>query len=450
MRKGEQIMKRRIISSIIATLLAATMLLNIIGCGNSKTDEKDNAEAIEENLQDEQEEISDAQAELSEEPVESEQMANDNENEELESVDLLVETQESEQTTENEEVKFAAMSNSDYVSIIDALRETEPVSPSNADILSEMCDCVSFARILGDENRIFSEMDDMDKFSLRFQIINSVLYGQSQSYEDIVEKINDETVIPLEKVKELFHEYYGEENFVPYEYERVEDGYYYPLFADGEGWQIISSKQFFEDDDYILISGPGFYESNGGDEGYLGYADILLKKNPDSRLGVTLLCGRYRDHNIGVSSVETSSELPKSGDKTYSGENLVDGDPLTVWAEGVPGTGEGETIVLHLDEKQPVCGVLICNGYTAGYEEYTNNGMLTEVSVDFGDGNVVTESMMEGYAYENFSAENLADINRTRIGLEEPVVTDTIVITVTGAKAGTKYDDTCVSEVLVY
>lgn len=364
--------------------------------------------------------------------------------------DLLAQTKESEQIEDNVGAEFSALSNSDYISIIDSLRETEPVVPSNADILSGMCDCVSGARILGYENEIFSEMDNDNKFSLRFQIMNSVLFMQFPLYEDIVEKVNGETAIPLDKVKELFKEFYGEEDFIPDEYETVDDDYYYPLYADGEGWQIIYNKQYYENDEYFLVSGPGFYESNGGDEEYLGCADILFRKNPDSRYGVTLLCGRYRDHKIEVASVETSSELPKSGDKTYSGANLVDGDNTTVWAEGVPGTGEGEQIVLHLDKKQPVCGVLICNGYTAGYEQYTNNGMLTEATVDFGDGNVVIENVMEGYADEGFDAKYIADTSRTRIGLDEPVVTDTIVITITGAKKGAKYDDTCISEIQVY
>jgi hypothetical protein len=69
--------------------------------------------------------------------------------------------------------------------------------------------------------------------------------------------------------------------------------------------------------------------------------------------------------------------------------------------------------------------------------------------VDFGKGNI-KEGSMEGYAYEGFTSENLADCNRSKVELDEPVMTDTITITITGAEKGEKYDDTCVSEIQVY
>ena len=75
--------------------------------------------------------------------------------------------------------------------------------------------------------------------------------------------------------------------------------------------------------------------------------------------------------------------------------------------------------------------------------------MLTAVSVDYG-GETLEAEITEGYGYEGFSPENLAECNRSRVELDEPVITDTVTITITGAKKGTKYDDTCVSELYVY
>ena len=48
------------------------------------------------------------------------------------------------------------------------------------------------------------------------------------------------------------------------------------------------------------------------------------------------------------------------------------------------------------------------------------------------------------------SPGDLAAMNRFKVGLDEPVVTDTITITITGAKKGAKYDDICISEIWVY
>ncbi len=215
-------------------------------------------------------------------------------------------------------------------------------------------------------------------------------------------------------------------------------------------WHIVENALIFEDDNYILLAGPAFYEDNGGTIEYLGSADILFEKNPDSRYGVTLLYGRYREAYVDAASVETSSELPKSGNKTYAGSNLIDGDYTTIWSEGVSGTGVGETITIHLKNIQLVYGVVICNGYTASFEQYTNNGLITDVEVDFGDGATVEVNDIEGYAYEGYTSENLVEANSFSVELEEPVMTDTITITIKGAKKGTKYEDTCVSEVSIY
>ncbi|MCR5120000.1 MAG: hypothetical protein K6B44_10350 [Lachnospiraceae bacterium] len=332
---------------------------------------------------------------------------------------------------------------------IEALRKTEAVIPTDEEVLTEMASCAVFSRILDRDGMIFSEMDNADRASLRSEIIDSVIWGETALYEKIMTTVNDEYAIPVEEAEKLFRDFYGEEGFVPYEYERVENGYIYPLFADGEPWHRVEHMQYFEDDDHILFTGPSFYESNGGDQKFIAYADILFAKNTDSRYGVTLLYGRYRDEKINIVSVETSSELPPSGDKTYSGNNLTDDDPATIWAEGVKGTGVGETIVIHLDKPSSVYGVVICNGYTASYEQYRDNGIVTETSADFGNGNVV-KNEVSGYWCEGYTSEDLADINNTKLELEKPVVTDTIVITITGASAGEKYDDTCISGITVY
>ena len=357
--------------------------------------------------------------------------------------------------TEKEEEKNKLLTEADCIEEINMLRETEAVLPAETELLAELARCVTVSRILDEKGMIFSEMDNDRRAALRYQLINDVMWGETAisgaiPIKDSEGRYDADKLIPLDDAIEFFRDVYGEESFYPAEYEHVKDGYMLLSFGDGDPWHLVEHMQFFEDDGYFLLTGPAFYEDNGGNISFLGYADILYAKNPESRYGVTLLYGRYRNEKINISFVETSSELPAANGKTYSGQNLVDGDYSTVWSEGVPGTGVGETITLHLDKKQPVYGVLFCNGYTAGYEQYNNNGMLTDVKVDFGGGKEAEGSMMEGYAYEGFSAGDLADCNRSKVELDEPVITDTVTITITGAKKGVKYDDTCVSEIQLY
>ncbi|WP_022760571.1 NADase-type glycan-binding domain-containing protein [Butyrivibrio sp. AD3002] len=459
-------MKKNTLRTLLSVSIMTVMALNIAACGesneNGSSEETATSEsaAAEVNVEAEStaaEETAatdntatDQKTDLDDSQVDDQVDSNSEEN--AEEVITAVEDASKEASEEDKETESGQvnhLSESKCSEKIDQLLATNPATPDNIDVLKEMASCVTYSRVIDADGVIFSEMDNAGKASLRFQILNSVLWLQTPVHEDIATTVNDETAIPLEDAERIFKDFYGEENFTPYEYERVEDGYVYPLMADGEAWQRVEHMQFFEDDDYILFTGPGFYESNGGDEEFLGYADILFSKNPDSKYGATLLYGRYRNEKINISSVETSSELSASGGKTYSGDNLIDGDYTTVWAEGVSGTGVGETITLHLDKKQLVYGVVICNGYTASYEQFENNGVLSEASADFGDGNTVKGEVIS-CNYEGYTAENLADLNRTKLELEEPVMTDTIVITITGATSGAKYDDTCVSEVMAY
>ncbi len=347
--------------------------------------------------------------------------------------------------------KIKAMTLQQCEDEIKLLLGTESVHPKNAEILQAMSDCATTAGVIDKSGVIFAQMSNDERSRIRYRLLEAVIWWNSEIYEDMAVKIDDDTWgMPLEDARKMFMDAYGEDDFSPAEREEIKDDKIVIPFADGEAVDLVVGRQFFEDEDYILLSGPLFYESNGEGELFLGCADILFVKNTDSKFGATLVYGRCRDVDINIASVEASSELAGSGEKSYSVNNLIDGDPSTVWVEGVHGTGVGETITLHLDKKQPVYGIQLVNGYTAGYEQFTNNGTLTSVKVDFGEGKTANSDELWGYGNENFSPQDFADMNRFRIGLDEPVITDTITITITGADKGAKYDDTCVSEIWVY
>ena len=334
---------------------------------------------------------------------------------------------------------------------IELLKGSEPVQPDYAEILKDMMNCATTAGAVDKQGELFLELDNDQKARLRYRFLEAVMWPNSSIYEDIAAELdNDEWGVTVEDATGLFKDAYGDGEFTPAENERVENGYIIPIFGDGEPVDLVDPVRFFEDKDYILLEGPMFYESNGEGELFEGYADILFKKNPDSRFGATLLYGKLNDENISISSVETSSELPALGGKTYSGNNLTDKDPSTVWVEGADGVGIGEKVTLHLDRKQPVYGIQIVVGYTASYKQYSENGRPTDIEVDFGNGVIAEGHELEGYGSESFSAQDLADQNRFRVGLDEPVVTDTITVTITGAVKGEKYDDVCISEIWVY
>ena len=154
--------------------------------------------------------------------------------------------------------------------------------------------------------------------------------------------------------------------------------------------------------------------------------------------------------NISVSYIETSSSLTDEyGD--YRAENLIDDNYNTSWAEGVSGNGVGETITIHFDDVQVLNGINIVNGYIKDWETYYKNGKVTSLKIDYGNG--------REYDYEIFYVsetdnvpydEDLFEYCCNNFEFEETISTDQIIITITGAVAGNKYNDTCISEIIVY
>ena len=62
----------------------------------------------------------------------------------------------------------------------------------------------------------------------------------------------------------------------------------------------------------------------------------------------------------------------------------------------------------------------------------------------------MVEENVYGDAFEDIDGEYLAQMNFNKIELDAPVITDEITVTITSANVGSKYDDTCVSEIIVY
>lgn len=413
-------MKRKSFFKIIICLICAMLL---VGCGGSMPAENDPNDKSE-NINKETEE---GGADSGKDEVDAEV------------------TEDSEKESETP----VALTEAECEDEVEKLLKTDPVTPDNAELLSEMANCVTSSRI-DDSGVIFSQMDNAYKERLRMRFLDQMFYGGSEIQKATADDFDPGAGVPLEDCESIFKDAYGEDDLTPGEYEDVKEGRLFPTFGAGDAIHVIEHMQIFEDEEHYLLSGPMISISDAEGDRFEGYGDILFSKNPASRYGVTLLYGRFRDETINISSVETSSTLPASKDKSYEADNLIDKDYTTVWAEGAPGDGIGETITIHLDKKQPLYGVQIVSGYTASYKQYNDNGIPTEFKADFGNGAVAEGSLDEYYVGEQDTSEELADSSRSRIELDKPAITDTVTITITGVRPGAKYDDTCASEVWVY
>ena len=139
------------------------------------------------------------------------------------------------------------------------------------------------------------------------------------------------------------------------------------------------------------------------------------------------------DHVTYVSSTSSLSEY----NMTHSPERVIDGDLSTAWVEGADGQGTGEAITLYFDKQYFIHGMNICAGYQKSSSLYDKNSRPAEVLISFGN--------------ESGEVYTLQDVNgEQEIIFHQPVIADHVTLTIESVYAGSRYEDTVISEISVY
>lgn len=155
------------------------------------------------------------------------------------------------------------------------------------------------------------------------------------------------------------------------------------------------------------------------------------------------------------SYAEASSELnvTSKDNATYVAGNAIDGDYRTAWVEGVDGCGENQTITIHLDGTHSIKNIKLYTGFLKTWARYVKNGKVTNILIDYCNGQsqeVALNYNIDLPEEEIEFAKPLIDTCSTEITPEFECETDTITITIIGAVAGSKYEDTAISEIEIY
>lgn len=142
-----------------------------------------------------------------------------------------------------------------------------------------------------------------------------------------------------------------------------------------------------------------------------------------------------RDAVLSVSA--SSSLIEQSYGISHTPEKAIDGDLTTGWAENAPGAGVGESITLFLDSTYTVRGFVIHAGYQKSASLYERNARPAVLKLSFSNG----ES-------QSFT---LQDLNgQQRILFAQPVETDRVTFTIESVYNGTTYQDTVISELMLF
>ncbi len=188
--------------------------------------------------------------------------------------------------------------------------------------------------------------------------------------------------------------------------------------------------------DTVIAVGIGIGWYNSGDV-FQGYFQATFQVNSASRYGYTLTEIQKVSQGKTYTNlqVEASSELVEDT-VIHQAERILDGDITTAWVEGVSGVGKGEWIKIYTSDgsKMELSAVEIWHGYHKSQDLMEKNGIPTQLLIETEDG-----LYQQAYPW-SFS-------NDAVIKLDRPVEASWVKITILDAQAGTRYDDTCISEI---
>lgn len=121
---------------------------------------------------------------------------------------------------------------------------------------------------------------------------------------------------------------------------------------------------------------------------------------------------------------------------TYDANNVLDNNNKTCWCESVDGTGVGQSITITAVNPQNVGKIMITNGLCSDRESFYKNSRVKECRITLSDGTSF-EYTLSG----EFSEQP------TIIRFNSNMVTTYIKLTILSTYPGSKYSDTCISEI---
>lgn len=420
------------------------MMFVMVGCGSDSVFSSDNQEEREEERDEEKEEDEEnGDEENNDEKIDEE---NDKEND-----------KEIEEVEDDGDIMYAH-DTSDYHVICEQLLQGASAHGSDyEDVAARMAQSIANSKIMEEGmSYSFEELQPQEAYALAYTLADFNRYSLTNYRESLNDSEYASYTYIYDKeaywgLVEAFCDRDAVENYMAatqtFAYKDFND-YIGILGADGDYWVVFEGYDIKEDENYILVQADCFQGSNGGNENLYQYTiNVLLEKSEESVLGLQAMYVEKFEENImsHISSVTSSSQLDQYQNKTYGPENLVDGNYNTAWVENVDGVGIGESVQIKLDQKMWIQNLAIYNGYQDSYEVFANNGYVTKIAIDFGNG-IVREMDCIGV----FSGPDKTYAYLEKISLQKPVYTDIITIRILDAVAGEKYSDTCISEIELY
>jgi hypothetical protein len=139
-------------------------------------------------------------------------------------------------------------------------------------------------------------------------------------------------------------------------------------------------------------------------------------------------------------TVRASSTLAATKEHAYGAENVAVDDAKSPWCEGVPGGGVGEWLELIPAKPAPLLGIAILPGVVAESKRGLFEANGTPVRIE--------ALLNEEHRFVATLGDRLARQFIPVTGYTKPV--SKVRLTILEVRPGTRFDDTCISRVLLY
>lgn len=121
--------------------------------------------------------------------------------------------------------------------------------------------------------------------------------------------------------------------------------------------------------------------------------------------------------------------------KPYHVREIMDNDLKTAWVEGKPDDGVGEWVEFTFDPEIILERISLINGYTRSETLYQANNRVKKIRISFDDGTYLDQELKDG------------ELKPQTITLPEAKQIRTLRLTVLETYKGSKFNDTCISEI---
>lgn len=141
------------------------------------------------------------------------------------------------------------------------------------------------------------------------------------------------------------------------------------------------------------------------------------------------------EYQIKYKKVKASSSISKS----YGAANAADDFAKTCWEEGAKGYGKGEYLFFTFEQSTKVNTVTIINGNADSKKRYMENNRLKTAQLIFDDGTTIDLSFEDKYSQRPVG-----------FVLDKPVQATKAKLVIKSVYKGSKYNETCISNVAMF